>query len=83
MTATYIPRLYQAEGIELADREPCVGLFMEPGSGKTVTAMTALRPPYLVVAPKMVAQEAWTREAAKWRHTENLRGLLFDAPVFD
>lgn len=83
MTATYIPRLYQAEAIELADREPCVGLFMEPGSGKTITAMTALRPPYLVVAPKMVAQEVWTREAAKWRHTENLRVLLFDAPFFD
>lgn len=79
----FIPRDYQAAGIDLIKREPGVGLFFEPGSGKTVTALTALRPPYLVVAPKMVAQEVWTREAAKWSHTENLRVTLFDASVFD
>lgn len=83
MSRHYDPRSYQAAGIELIDSEPCVGLFMEPGSGKTVTVMTALKPPYLVVAPKMVAQEVWTREAAKWQHTEHLRVLQFDAPFFD
>lgn len=83
MTVDFIPRDYQQDGIALIQREPCVGLFYEPGSGKTVTAMTALKPPYLVVAPKMVAQEVWTREAAKWSHTEKLRVCLFDASFFD
>lgn len=83
MTIDYIPRDYQAAGIDLIQREDGVLLAYEPGSGKTVTAMTALKPVYLVVAPKMVAQEVWTREAAKWSHTQNLRVCLFDAEFFD
>lgn len=83
MTAVYVPRDSQEQGASLIQREPCVGLFFEPGSGKTITAMTALKPPYLVVAPKMVAQEVWTREASKWSHTEHLRVCLFDAAAFD
>jgi hypothetical protein len=83
VTADFIPRDYQAAGIDLIRREDGVLLAYEPGSGKTVTAMTALKPPYLVVAPKMVAQEVWTREAAKWAHTAHLRVCLFDASFFD
>ena len=83
MTTDYTPRTYQQDGIELLEREPCVGLFMEPGSGKTITAMTGVKPPYLVVAPKMVAQEVWVREAAKWSHTQHLKVVLFDAAFFD
>ena len=83
MTTDYIPRDYQAAGIELIKEQEGVLLAYEPGSGRTVTAMTALKPPYLVVAPKMVAQEVWTREAAKWSHTKHLKVVLFDASFFD
>lgn len=83
MTLDFIPRDYQSASIDLVRREPGVLLAHEPGSGKTVTALTALAPPYLVVAPKMVAQEVWTREAAKWTHTASLRVCLFDASFFD
>ena len=83
MTTEFIPRDYQAAGIELIQREDGCALLYEPGSGKTVTALTALRPPYLVVAPKMVAQEVWHRECAKWDHLAHLQVFHIDSSVFD
>lgn len=43
---------------------------MEPGLGKTATALSALTPehlPVLVIAPKRVAVHVWPEEVAKWR----------------
>lgn len=88
----YVARDYQATGIELCQREKGVLLAYEPGSGKTVTAYTAADllmndsfavQKTLVVGPKLVAQEVWTREAAKWRHLRHLRVRHLDAAVFD
>lgn len=87
----FIPRPYQEAGVELMLREPGTGLFLEPGSGKTVVALTAAdillnerwqAQKVLVVAPKMVAQEVWPREAAKWKHTAHLKVAHLDAAVF-
>lgn len=89
---SFTPRPYQEAGIELMLREPGVGLFLEPGSGKTVTALTAADillnerwavQKVLVVAPKIVAQEVWAREAAKWQHTAHLKVAHLDAAVFE
>ena len=91
MSLIYTPRDYQAIGIDLCQREPGVLLAYEPGSGKTVTAYTAADilmndrfavQKTLVVCPKLVAQEVWTREAAKWRHLQHLRIRLLDAAIF-
>lgn len=103
----FTPRPYQEAGINLMlaskplwlpgrpPSESCLegsGLLLEPGSGKTVVALTAADilmnerwtvEKTLVVAPKMVAQEVWAREAAKWKHTAHLKTFLIDAPVFD
>ena len=52
-----------------------VGIFAEPGGGKTVTTFSAIANldlPTLIVGPKLVAQEVWTREAAKWAHLAHL-----------
>ena len=52
------------------------------GLGKTVTTLTAVKElkynrflvrRVLVIAPKKVAEGTWTREAAKWGHTQMLR----------
>ena len=52
------------------------------GLGKTVTTLTAVKElkynrflvrKVLVIAPKKVAEGTWTREAAKWGHTQMLR----------
>lgn len=86
------PRDYQQAGIDLMLREPGCGLFLEPGSGKTIIGLTAAdillndhlaANKLLVVAPKLVAQEVWTREAAKWKHTAHLQIQYLDVSMFE
>lgn len=90
--AKFIPRDYQTASIDLQIREPGCGLFLEPGSGKTVSALTAADilmndrltvERTLVVAPKMVAQEVWWRECKKWDHLQHLQVFYLDSPQFD
>lgn len=98
----FAPRPYQQAGIDLMlacgpllKAPGCfegAGLLLEPGSGKTVTALTAADilmnerwavEKTLVVAPKMVAQEVWTREVVKWKHTAHLQVEYLDASWFE
>ena len=76
------PHPYQQYAIDRVVSDPAVGLFLEPGLGKTVITLTAIqelkfnrwqvmRP--LVVAPKKVAEATWSSEAAKWDHLKALR----------
>ena len=78
----FIPHPYQQYAIDRVVSDPAVGLFLEPGLGKTVITLTAIqelkfnrwqvmRP--LVVAPKKVAEATWSSEAAKWDHLKALR----------
>ena len=52
------------------------------GTGKTVTTLTAVDAllfdyledgPVLVIAPKRVAENTWSKETAKWEHLQHLR----------
>ena len=76
------PRRHQ----EIADRwlrdhdRTC--LLLDMGLGKTVVSLTVIKDylleefrinKVLVVAPKTVAEDTWTREAAKWDHLKDLR----------
>ena len=49
---------------------------MEPGLGKTVTALTIIAEQFegktLIVAPKRVAENVWDKEIAQWRHLSKL-----------
>ena len=63
-------------------RLPAVGLFLDMGLGKTVITLTAVRrliteefavSKVLVIAPKRVAEDTWSREHAKWDHLQDLR----------
>ncbi len=78
----YEPHPYQAYAISRVISDPYVALFLEPGLGKTVITLTAIkelkfnmwqvyRP--LVVAPKKVAEATWASEAAKWDHLKDLK----------
>ena len=71
----FIPHPYQQYAIDRVVSDSVVGLFLEPGLGKTVITLTAIkelkfnrwqvmRP--LVVAPKKVAEATWAAEAEKW-----------------
>lgn len=78
----YIPHEYQAiAGSHILKHNYC-GLFLDMGLGKTVVTLTAIQDlkydrmevdKVLVIAPKKVAEDTWTREAAKWDHLKHLR----------
>lgn len=78
----FVPHPYQQYAIDRVVSDSAVGLFLEPGLGKTVITLTAIkelkfnrwqvmRP--LVVAPKKVAEATWAAEAEKWDHLKGLR----------
>lgn len=78
----FTPHPYQAYAIGRVISDPFLALFLEPGLGKTVITLTAIkelkfnrwavsRP--LVVAPKKVAEATWALEAAKWDHLQGMK----------
>jgi SNF2 family DNA or RNA helicase len=62
--------------INKAKTMDAMGLFMEPGLGKTVTALTIIAEQFtgktLIVAPKRVAENVWDKEIANWQHLSSL-----------
>lgn len=73
---------YQKRATDLVIRLPRVGLFLDMGLGKTVITLTAIWElmydrfevqKVLVIAPKRVAEDTWSREHAKWDHLKDLR----------
>ena len=76
------PHAYPRHCIDRIIETKKLGLFLDMGLGKTVTTLTAIKElkynrfrvrKVLVIAPKKVAEGTWTREAAKWDHTNMLR----------
>lgn len=76
------PHDYQRYCIERLISETAIGLFLDMGLGKTVITLTAVNDlrynrflisKVLVIAPKKVAEDTWTREAGKWEHLKLLR----------
>ena len=79
---TFTPYPHQVAGIDWILVRPACALFWGMGTGKTVTTLTAIDlllydfledGPWLVVAPKRVAEDTWSKEAAKWEHLQHLR----------
>ena len=78
----YIPRRHQQLAEEFCMTHPRAALLLDMGLGKTVITLTVLnRLKYeefairkaLVIAPKRVAEDTWSREQAKWDHLKHLR----------
>lgn len=76
------PYPYQQYCIDRIISDNSIGLFLDMGLGKTVitlTAIYALRYYYwacgkaLVIAPKKVAEQTWSKEAEKWDHLKGLK----------
>ena len=81
MTA-FTPYPHQQAGIDWLIKRPAACLLWGMGTGKTVTTLTALdlilfdhleEGPALVIAPKRVAENTWSKETAKWEHLKHLR----------
>lgn len=79
---SFVPYPHQLAGIEWIQDNPACALFWGMGTGKTVTTLTAVARllyddledgPVLVIAPKRVAENTWSKEAGKWEHLQHLR----------
>lgn len=79
---TFTPYPHQEAGIEWIIQRPACALFWGMGSGKSATTLTAIDRllndyledgPVLVIAPKRVAENTWSKEAEKWEHLRHLR----------
>lgn len=82
----FIPHSYQRYCITRIIQDTALALFLDMGLGKTVITLTAVNDLIfnrfqvsrcLVIAPKKVAEDTWTREQTKWDHL----GLLKIFPV--
>lgn len=79
---SFTPYPHQAAGIDWIIDHEAAGLFWGMGTGKTVTTLTAIDQllhdyledgPVLVIAPKRVAENTWSKECQKWEHLQHLR----------
>lgn len=78
----FIPHDYQRYCITRIIQDEAIALFLDMGLGKTVITLTAVCDLIfnrfqvsrcLVVAPKKVAEDTWTREQTKWDHLSLLK----------
>ena len=77
----YSPRKHQQLAGDFLREHNRAALLLDMGLGKTVITLTRLAELFadfaiekaLVIAPKRVAEDTWTREAAKWDHLAGLR----------
>lgn len=77
----YTPRKHQQLAGDFLREHNRAALLLDMGLGKTVITLTRLSELFadfaiekaLVIAPKRVAEDTWTREAAKWDHLTGLR----------
>ena len=76
------PYPHQRAGIDWIVERPACAILWGMGTGKTVTTLTAIdtllydcleQGPVLVIAPKRVAENTWSKECAKWEHLQHLR----------
>ena len=78
----YRPHNYQQYVTDKMIEIPFMGAWLDMGLGKTVCTLTALHElkyyrwcihKALVIAPKKVAENTWSAEAAKWDHLRDMR----------
>ena len=81
----YEPYKYQSFASDFILEHPYCGLILDMGLGKTVITLTALfalaldyfsAGKILVIAPKRVAEDTWSKELKKWEHLIGLKAVL-------
>lgn len=77
----FIAKKHQEIALEFLRSHKRCCLFLDMGLGKTVTSLTVAQEliddyrieKVLVIAPKRVAEDTWSRECAKWDHLSRLK----------
>lgn len=77
----YHPKKHQEIAGKFLEEHKRCALFLDMGLGKTVVTLTYLKKQFddfainkvLVIAPKRVAEDTWSRESEKWDHLTDLR----------
>lgn len=73
---------YQQYCIDRITQDAFIALWLDMGLGKTAITLSAIYElkynrwsirRALVIAPKKVAEQTWSKEASKWDHLQNLR----------
>lgn len=86
------PHAYQTYAINHVMENKASGLLLDMGLGKTIATLTAITDllhdsfevyKVLVIAPKRVAEDTWSRETEKWEHTKYLKVSKVLGPVKD
>ena len=79
---SFKPHPYQQYCIDRVVGEENVGLWLEPGLGKTAVSLMAVSKlkfemfavnKVLVIAPKKIAEATWSQEAAKWEEMNEMK----------
>jgi SNF2 family DNA or RNA helicase len=71
-------KTWQRQAVAMLVEHRYMLLGCQPGSGKTITALSALEQigcRTLLVAPAIILDTVWEQEALRWKHTEH---LVFD-----
>ena len=73
---SFTPHEYQARAIRFIVDNPVCACFLDCGLGKTPITLSAIKKigqyPVLVVGPKLVVENVWRQEAAKWKEFSDL-----------
>lgn len=82
MSIVYNPHNYQLKAFDHALHNEACGLFLDMGLGKTIIVLTLVEyliykeleiDNVLIIAPKKVAENTWSKEVNKWQHTSKLK----------
>jgi SNF2 family DNA or RNA helicase len=68
-------KTWQNQAVEILVANKYQLLGAQPGSGKTITTLTALarnRVRTLLVAPSIILDTVWQQEAISWEHTQHI-----------
>jgi SNF2 family DNA or RNA helicase len=82
------PHPYQMRGIRLMLSQAAVGLFLDPGLGKTSTVLAAFKilkekglvKRMLIIAPLRPCYKVWPDEIEKWQNFCDLRWTILHGP---
>ena len=86
-TQNFKPHPYQKRAVKKMLENPCIGLFLHPGLGKTSITLMAMRilgdqgfiKGVLVIAPLRAVYNVWPAEIKKWEEFKHLDiGILHD-----